>query len=162
MGHHVFEFAAPVLPVQRGLVQHGLPIPEDVAEALLRNGRRVLAELNGHRVSRAIHRDPEVDAFLVMSRGILRAIGAAPGDLVVVNIWSDPDPDHVDIPEEFEAVLDQDEAAASRFDAMTPGMKRSLVHYIASAKRTETRIKRSFQMAERLRTGTLYGDRHPE
>ena len=42
---------------------------------------------------------------------------------------------------------------------MTPGRQRGLAYYITSAKTTDTRLKRALEIAHKLRTHTLYGDR---
>ena len=65
----------------------------------------------------------------------------------------------MDVPEEFEAALAMDDAARQRFEALTPGMQRSLVMYISTARRSETRITRSLEMARKLRENTLHGDK---
>jgi Bacteriocin-protection, YdeI or OmpD-Associated/Domain of unknown function (DUF1905) len=154
------DYIAPVLHLGDWIRQHYVPIPDDIAEDLLRAHRRVIAVLNGHETRRAVHRKKDGEYYLVMSKPLLRRAKAAPGDMVAVQIWSDPKPDHVDLAEEFVIVLEQDPEASDRFYSMTAGMRRSISYYVTSAKRTETRIKRSMEMAHKIRTGTLHGDRH--
>ncbi len=62
------------------------------------------------------------------------------------------DPDKLDIPEELEAVMAQDEEGAKMFEALTTGYKRSLLHYITSAKSVDTRIKRSLELIHKIKT----------
>ena len=59
------------------------------------------------------------------------------------------------------AVLAEDAAAKRRWDEITIGKRRSIVHYINGAKKSETRLKRSLELAEKMRTYTLAGDRNP-
>jgi hypothetical protein len=156
-----FAFAAPVLRLEDAFRYHYLPLPDDVAAAYEAAGvRRLIATLNGHAFRRAVQ-GREGGRCLIVGLPILRAIGAAYGDAVAVELRPDPDPGAVDLGPEFEAALDQDEAAAARFYAMTPGRQRSLAYYVTSAKREETRIKRALELAHKLRTHTLYGDRPP-
>ncbi|MEO0973902.1 MAG: YdeI/OmpD-associated family protein, partial [Pseudomonadota bacterium] len=63
--------------------------------------------------------------------------------------------------EEPFAVLAEDEEAATRFETFTPGKQRSLAHHVTSAKRTETRERRAYELARKIRTYTLHGDTPP-
>jgi hypothetical protein len=157
-----FVFAAPVLRQGDGLRIHYLPLPIEVADALRGEGvRRVVVELNGVPFRRAVMQSSDGGPHLVTGLTILREIGAALGDMVTVVLTADPDPDAIDLPEEFEAALAQDPEAARRFAGFTPGMQRSLAYYVTQAKRTETRVKRSLELAHKLRTHTLHGDSRP-
>lgn len=154
-----YHFAAPVLRQDSGFKQHYIPVPPEIADELLAaSGRRVIAVLNGHAARRAIQSSGDGERFLLLGIPLLRDIGARFGDTVTVTLRSDPEPDRIDLGEEFEAVLEQDEEAAARFYAMTPGRQRSLAYYVTSAKRSETRISRALELAKKLRTHTLYGD----
>lgn len=162
MASLTFAFAAPVLRLDNGFRYHYLPLPDDVAAAYEAAGvRRLLATLNGLEIRRALQRR-DGDPCLIVGISLLREIGAGYGDTVTVALRPDPAPDAVDLGPEFEAALDQDEQAAERFYAMTPGRQRSLASYVTSAKREETRIKRALALARKLRTHTLYGGGHPE
>jgi|GEM_PF-294709 len=155
-----FHFAAPVLRLETGMKMHYLPIPEEMATVLHeRKIRRVVGTLNGVHVNRGIMGKKDGDCYLILGRALLRDIGVILGDTIEAELEEDPSPDHVDIGEEFEAVLEDDLEAADRFYKMTPGKQRSLSHYITSAKRVETRIKRALEIAYKLRTYSLYGDK---
>ncbi len=155
-----FEFHAPVLHLEEGLINHYLPLPGDVADALAAaKVRRVVAILNGRTHRRAVMNRADGTRMLILGEPLLRDIGARAGDMVEVRLQADPDPDRVEICEEFLEVLEQDAAAAARFYSMTPGMQRSLALYVNTAKREATRITRSLELARKLRTHTLAGDR---
>ena len=70
----------------------------------------------------------------------------------------DPNPDAVEIAEELLEALAQDDEARERWETFTPGMQRSVNHYVDSAKRPETRIRRAVEVTEKIRTRTLHGD----
>ena len=158
------HFIAPVLKSDSGyLRQHFIPVSPDIAGALMEEGsRRVVATLNGRPYRRAIQNNKDGEYFILLGRGLLREIGAQYGDEVVVELAPDPDPDYVELGEEFSEVLELDEEAAARFFAFTPGKQRGLAYYVNSAKRSETRIKRALEIAHKLKTCTLYGDKRPE
>ncbi len=144
-------------------VHHCLPLPADlVADMKARKLRRLNGTLNGHPFSLAPYgRAGEAEKFLLLSRQTLRSLKAGAGETLEVVCQPDDNPNDVPLPEELHEVLDQDEAAANRFHALTPGRRRSLVHYVSSAKGVDTRINRALELARKLRTYTLYGDLHP-
>jgi len=156
--HH--EFAAPVLRyIERGMTWHYIPLPNDIADDLMGYGvRRVIATINNAHFNRAILKRRTGERYIVASRALLRDIGACFGDTVVVDVRPDPSPGHPDIPDEFIAALENDPVAADRFYAMTPGKRRSLCHYVTTAKRPETREKRALELAYKLSSYTLHGD----
>ncbi len=154
------EFHAPVLRLDEGIINHCLPLPEEAVVVFIPAGiRRVLATLNGRLYRRGIITRADGNHMLLLGQPLLREIGAREGDMVQVLLEADPEPDAVDVPEEFEAALAMDDAARQRFEALTPGMQRSLVMYISTARRSETRITRSLEMARKLRENTLHGDK---
>ena len=152
------SFAAPVLRSTLWTGYHLIPVPAEVAEALLGSGtRRVVAVLNGLPVRRALTTHAG-ETVLLVGRGLLREIGVAEGDTVFADVSPDPEPDRVDLGDELEAVLADDAEAAERFFGFTPGRQRSLALYVTDAKRPETRLRRALDLARKLRTHTLYGD----
>lgn len=154
-----YAFVSPVLRLETGLKQHYLPLPPDIADELWDAGvRRLECTFNGHPIRRAIQGRRDGERYVMLNNALLREIGATLGDLVEVSLRPDPEPDRIDLGEEFTAVLEDDDEAAARFYVMTPGRQRSLASYVTSAKRTETRLKRALEMARKLRTHTLHGD----
>ncbi len=154
-----YRFAAPVLRLETGMKQHYVPIPMEMAEALKEAGvRRVLATFNGYRLSRGIQGRKDGEKYLMLGRNVLRDIGANFGDTVMVTIIPDPEPDQIKLCDEFAAALEQDKEAATRFATLVPSHRRGLNYYVDSAKREDTRIKRALEVANKLRTHTLYGD----
>jgi uncharacterized protein YdeI (YjbR/CyaY-like superfamily) len=68
-------------------------------------------------------------------------------------------PDKIDVPEELQAVLAQDDEAMAAWKKLTPGLQRSLSYYVKSVKNVDSRIKRSFEMLHKVKTGQLYAQR---
>lgn len=155
-----FVFVTAVDRLNHSFGFHYLRVPDEVADALIASGsRRVIATINGFEVKRALQSSREAGQIIVVGLSILKEAGVELGHPVEVVLWPDPEPDRIDLCEEFETVLEQDPEAAERFFDMTPGMQRSIAMYANSAKRVETRIKRALELAHKLRTRTLHGDR---
>lgn len=160
-----FEFPAPVLKDETNAqwTFHYIPVPADVADVLVENNtRRVILTVNGKTANRYMYQHRDGEYRLILGLSTLRELGHRPGDVLLASLHPDPDPDSVDIPEEFEEALADHPGARTRFDDWTPGKKRSLVSYITQAKRPETRMKRAYELAHKLETYTLHGDLHPE
>lgn len=137
---------------------HYLPVPKAIADQFVAAGHtRVILRAGGREYKRAIQAWKS-SPHIVLSLAIIREQRKVRGDYLDVVLMADPDPDHIELGEEFTEVLKQDKEASDRFFAMTPGRQRSLASYITSAKRVETRIKRALEMAHKLRTNTLYSD----
>ncbi len=156
-------FAAPVCRLDTGFRYHCIYLPPEIADTYVDAGiRRVVATLNERPYRRAIQSNADGQHFVIVGTSILRDIKVQLDDVVVVELAPDPDPDRIDLGEEFTEVLEMDDEAAERFFSFTPGKQRSLAHYVTSAKREETRIKRALELAHKIKTYTLYGDTREE
>ena len=159
-----YDFISPLLKSRAGfLQQHYAPVPAEIAEEVIAAGnRRVLVTVNGKTVSRAIKNSKDGEYFVLFGLSLMKEIGVEMGDELALSLEADPDPDYVDLGEEFAEVLELDEEAAARFYSFTVGRRRGLALHVNSAKREETRIKRALEIAHKLKTYTLYGDSKPE
>jgi len=63
----------------------------------------------------------------------------------------------VEMPEEFQAVLDSDPMASDGFEALTDGKKRSLIYYISRFKISQTRIDKALIISENIKMGVTDG-----
>ncbi|MBC8010904.1 MAG: YdeI/OmpD-associated family protein [Burkholderiales bacterium] len=154
------RFTTTVVRLDNGMRYHVLPVPDPVVEKILAGPtRRLLATVNGHACKRALqtHAD-DGGGFLILGLDTLKEAGLKRGSTAVVELRIDPEPDALDMPEVFALVLEQDDAARARWETFTLGRRRSLLHFVTSAKQEATQIKRSWDLAEKIRTHTLYGD----
>jgi hypothetical protein len=139
---------------------HALPVPDNVAAALKTAGvRRLIAVINGHTCKRALQNHADGGSFIIVGGDLLKTCGLKLRSTATISLAPDPEPDALDMPEAFALVLDQDDAARARWDTFPIGRQRSLLHYIQSAKQEATQIKRAWELAEKIRTHTLYGDK---
>ncbi len=158
-----FDFPAPVLKDDSNpkWTFHYVPIPDDVADTLVENKtRRVILEVNDKTAKRYMYQHRDGEFRVIVGLSTLRELGHRPGDVMLMSLFPDPDPDAIDVPEEFEEALAEHPEARKRFDSWTPGRKRSAVSYITQAKRPQTRVKRAFELAYKMETYTLHGDKN--
>lgn len=154
------QFTSTVVRLETGMRFHVLPVPDDVAATFKSAGvRRLIAVINGHTCKRALQNHADGGSFLIIGGDLLKTCGLTLRSTATVSLSPDPEPNALDMPEAFALVLEQDEAARARWETFTTGRQRSLLHYIGSAKQEATQIKRSWELAEKIRTHSLYGDK---
>jgi hypothetical protein len=157
-----FTFKSTLVRSDTGLRQHYLPVPLEYAEAFdLAGIRRVIFKVGQLSWRRALMSNKDGERYVFLGQPILGELGLRLGQSIQVHLSPDPEPDAIDLGEEFEEVLNQDDAAAKRFFSFTPGVQRSLAYYVTSAKRVDTRIKRALELAHKIKTNTLFSDRNP-
>ncbi len=154
------SFSSTVVRLETGTRYHALPIPADVAAKLKVAGvRRLIAVINGHTCKRALQNHADGGSFLIVGGDLLKTCGLKLRTTTTVSLSPDPEPNALDMPESFALVLEQDDEARARWETFTIGRQRSLLHYISSAKQEATQIKRAWELAGKIRTHSLYGDK---
>jgi hypothetical protein len=83
--------------------------------------------------------------YLMLPRAALKAAGLRTGSRVEV-AFTVIAQDDVDVPEELEARLASTKRLRTAWATLSPGTQRGLAHFIASAKRAETRAARLAQV----------------
>lgn len=154
------RFVAEIVRLDSGLRHHILPVPEAVA-ARFKAARvtRLVGTVNGQPIRRALQSDGDGGHFLLFGQDALAELGLRRGSRVAVELKPDPKPATIELPEEFAAALATDDAARTRWATFTPGLQRSLMHWVTSAKQEPTRIRRALELARKIRTRTLHSDR---
>jgi hypothetical protein len=65
------------------------------------------------------------------------------------------DPEQVTLPEEFEEALAGDPEVRDLWEQFTPGKKRSLIQVVKCAKTPEIRLRKAYELLERIREGDV-------
>lgn len=153
------EFDAFVFRLEDGMHYHAIEVPIDAATRFEKKKiKRLLITLNGVESRRALQRKKDGRRIIMVGGDLLREAGLAEGEPAMVAIRPDPDPDYIELGEEFEEVLRQDHQARERWESFSLGRRRSFASHVNSGKKAETRLKRALELAEKIRTYTLYGD----
>jgi len=150
---HVYKYKAEIDSYNSGIVHHFVAIPVRAAKMLkAAKIKRLIVTLNGRDYRRAVQGRKDGTRHVFISLPMLRELGVQWGETVNVVIKPDPNPNHVDICEEFQAVLDTDEDAQRAWNAITVGAQRSYAHYINDGKSEDTRITRGLFMIKKIIT----------
>lgn len=73
-------------------------------------------------------------------------VGKELGDKIQFHLREDPNPLGVDMPEVLTVLLEQDEALKARFDKLTLGKKRSIIHQMNKIKDIDKQVKKSITL----------------
>lgn len=114
---------------------------------------RMKGRMNEIPVDRALMPDGAGGHFIVLGADLRRKAGLRLGAEVSFSLERDETPEVVVLPEAFEVALNLDPEALSAFGRLTPGLKRSLVSWVAAGKRAETQEQRSAELLKRLVAG---------
>jgi uncharacterized protein YdeI (YjbR/CyaY-like superfamily) len=111
-----------------------------------------------HAFSLAINNLKSGERYFAVSNALRKAAKIGVGDPVKVDFHL-VDPNIVELPEELEVVIAQDPDAEKVWNTFTPGMQRSLAHYVITAKSVDVRIKRALELMFKIKTGGLYSQK---
>ncbi|MBK1812758.1 DUF1905 domain-containing protein [Clostridium sp. YIM B02505] len=80
--------------------------------------------------------------MLGLTKDIRNKIGKSFGDEILVTIEKDEEERMVEVPEDFQAAMNDNEAAINTFNSLSYTGRKEYVTWITSAKREETRLDR--------------------
>lgn len=129
-------------------------LPKKIIDAIPTGRHRTKGTLNKVPFSLAIQYRKDGRSFLLFGHALCKAAGVIVGNSVEVS-FELVDKDLLELPEELEAVLAQDDDARKVWESFTRGRQRSLTIYITSVKNADSRIKRSLELASKMKFGQL-------
>jgi Bacteriocin-protection, YdeI or OmpD-Associated/Domain of unknown function (DUF1905) len=136
-----------------GKTATGFRVPANVVEALGKGKRPpVLVTINGYtyRNKVAVYGDEYLIGVAAERRS---AAGVEAGDQLEVDLELDTAPREIEVPADFAAALDRDQAAKAFFDGLSYSNKRRFTLSIEEAKSPETRQRRIEKYVGQLHDG---------
>ncbi len=91
------------------------------------------------------------NAYISISTKRMTELGVNIGDVVQVEIERDDSEYGMPVPEEFEAVLEQDPIAKERFELLSKGKRRAIIYLISQSKSVDKRIEKSLFFMQNLK-----------
>lgn len=129
-------------------------VPAEALAALPPHTKRVLATLNGAHTERlGLLPLPGGGRHLLLRKALCQRLGLHVGQELTICLAPDPDPDHVDLPDELAEALAAWPEAETAFQGHTGSMRRAMARKVADAKRPDTRARYAVELAERLARG---------
>lgn len=159
-----WTFTAPLERMTGRFAWHFVEFPHDVKELFGKRGEvRVKTLINGVPADRALMPTKSGYHILVFGGDLRKKAGIRKvGDLVNVELWLDPEPDRVNIPEALSETLDFLPEMKAAWNKLTPGMKRNMCYWVGSAKTEATQAKRVAELLRRFESGHFQVGRKPE
>ena len=151
-----FRFKTTLAPIKAPFLKTAIYLPDEVIRQLPKGRVRVEGTFNGTPFSLAVQHLKDGSRYFSVSGPLRKAAGMELGDSVTV-AFKLIDPDKLDIPEELEAILEQDEEARKAWDTLTRGYQRGLILYVTSVKNVDSRIRRALDLLNRAKAGLLHG-----
>ncbi|MET4074614.1 YdeI/OmpD-associated family protein [Hymenobacter sp. UYCo722] len=131
-----------------------LVVPVAVLEALGGKAtKRVVANICGHALRLGLLPLEGGGRYLMLNKDSCQVVGIALGQELEISIEADPNPDHVDLPDELAEALAAWPEAEIAFNNYKPAHRRAMAWRVAEAKQPETRIRRAVTLTERLARG---------
>lgn len=155
-----FSFQTRLTEYKHMLVSTVVEIPGDILKKLPAGRVRVEGKLNQVPFNLAVQSKKDGPKYLSVSQAMRRSAKLKPGDKVKVSFVV-VDSDKLDLPEEMQAVLAQDAEGSKKWNKLTVGLQRSLVHYINSSRNVDVRIDRALFLINKVKSGA-YDNRMKE
>lgn len=154
----IWKFTAPLERMDSEFAWYYVEFPHDVQQEFGTRSRvRVKTVINGIPADRALMPTRSGFHMIVLGGELRRAAKLrSVGDKVNVELWLDPEPDRIDIPEELAETLDFMPEYQEKWKALKPGMQRSMCYWISSGKTLQTRSKRVAEILRRFDSGDFH------
>ncbi len=112
--------------------------------------QRFEGTVNGEEFAGALLPTGTGDYYMMVNGALRKKLKLKLGDSLSVSITI-VDPNKVDVPEDVTRALSTDEEPLFKWDVLTPGTKRGILHQINSARSEALRADRIASLVERLR-----------
>ncbi|MCB9316157.1 MAG: DUF1905 domain-containing protein [Lewinellaceae bacterium] len=148
-----YQFKAVIEKFNSRLWTYHFKVPGVIAAVFKENNAsRVVCTLNGQETFQcAIMPWSDGIFFINVNKKLRDKLGLSIGSPVQVDLRKDESQYGLPMPEELDELLKQDEPGDDLFQALTPGKKRTLLHFIGSVKNPDLRMHRALLVVEHLK-----------
>ncbi|SDL96143.1 Bacteriocin-protection, YdeI or OmpD-Associated [Daejeonella rubra] len=151
-GSKVLSFNVHLEPVEGPMVHHVIIVPDEFSKQFItgKGSACILCSI-GQQPEFPCALIPRHERFVIIaSKKLIKEHNLQLEIPFRISIRIDPG-NGLELPEEFSEVLAQDEFAFQAYEALNDGGKRGYIYYIRQGKSIDTRIKRSMEIAEKLK-----------
>ncbi len=128
-------------------------IPFDVEAYYGKKRVKILANIEGEQYRGSLVRMGSPDHILLIRKDIRQKIGKQAGDIVAITLQEDTAVRVIDVPKDFQALLEKNPSVHTFFKKLSYTHQREYVEWITSAKREQTRINRINKAIELMQAG---------
>lgn len=145
----LIKFSAEIKSSDRGGAFVYLPF--DVEKTFNKKRVKIVATFDGEPYRGTLVKYGGPEYFLLILKAIREKIGKHPGDIVEVTLKEDTAPRVVEIPKDFEGILNAHPKELQFFNGLSYTQKKEYVQWITGAKKEETRQRRMSKAIEKLK-----------
>ena len=150
----MLQFQGSLTPMEQD-GSFGIILPQEILETIPKTRIRLRGTIQEQPFDLAIHKSKSGEKYLKISNFLKKKCKLALGGKYQLQ-FEFYSTDIVYLPEELLAALEFDPEAKNKFNHLTPGIQRSLAHYISSAVNPEVRVKRTWELLDKVKFNQLY------
>ncbi len=155
-----YEYHTSLFVAERGIPGTFAGFPYDVRSEFGTGGPvRIQCWIDGQFKTGSIVPMGYGEHAIHIRKEILSKIGKQEGDEVAMIVEPDLSPQVLDIPEDFQWLLDDDAVLSEKFTQLSFSNKKAIISYIEQAKKAETRIRRIENLIQRIKIGFYPGQK---
>lgn len=113
--------------------------------------RRIVCTLNDKETIHAALMPRHGDYFILINNKVKKSLDLELGDNVEVRLEKETSAYGMPMPEEFQALLEQDVKGSEYFHLLTPGKQRNLIYLVSKVKNTDSRMTKSLAIVDHLK-----------
>lgn len=129
-----------------------IPVPDAIAEQMMdESHRRVLIWIKDSGPYHMALMKAKECWYVLVNQDLRKKLDLNEEKPFSVKIERDLSEFGHEVPDEFQVLLDQDEAGNEYFRALTPGKQRSLIFIVTTVKNSESRMRKSLAIIHHLK-----------
>ncbi|MBO6794102.1 MAG: DUF1905 domain-containing protein [Balneolaceae bacterium] len=130
-----------------------ITVPPEIVEEVGGFGTRLLCSINGNeQIHCGLMGKGDGRGMIIINKKRQKKWGITIGDEVSATIELDRSKYGAEMPEELEALLEQDREGLKAFEKITAGQQRYILNYVDGVKSIQKRIDRAIMLIENLKT----------
>ena len=153
------QFTTQVSRLSSRVYDHHLPVPDFVVDIVKKEwkAKRLIAMLDSSIEHRCALMPAGDYYYILLNKEIRNKLKASSTDQILVTVKPEEAKYGMEVPLEWQELLDQDPETKKYFELLTPGKKRNLLHIMNKVKSDRLRLEKSIIISEHLKRnkGTL-------
>lgn len=130
-----------------------ITVPSEIVEKAGGFGTRLMCSINGNeQIHVGLQGKGDGRGLIIINKKRQKKWDISIGDEVSATIELDTSTYGAAMPEELEALLEQDREGMDAFEAITAGQRRNIMNYVDGVKSLQKRIDRAIMLIENLKT----------
>jgi bifunctional DNA-binding transcriptional regulator/antitoxin component of YhaV-PrlF toxin-antitoxin module len=146
------KFQATLEDFHSKLFRYYIPVTKEIGDQFVDgDSRRIMCSINGHEAYHCALMHMDGGYYILVKNEIRKKIGVKEGDKVQVTIKKDRSEFGHEVPESFQALLEQDSEGETYFRVLPMGIQRGLVYIVTKVKNVDSQIAKGLAIMHHLK-----------